>query len=52
MVRWVLDLELLACDFYFVDNVPVEREGAGYKTVPESLMRSIKPKLSLTKEHL
>jgi hypothetical protein len=29
--RWVLDLELFACDFYFVDNVPVwcERERGG-----------------------
>ena len=29
--RWVLDLELFAYDFYFVDNVPVwcEREGGG-----------------------
>ena len=52
--RRVLDLELFACNFYFVDNVPVwcDREGgAGYKTVPESLMRSIKPKLSLVKVH-
>jgi hypothetical protein len=26
-----------------------ERDGAGYETVPESLMRSIKPKLSFAK---
>ena len=29
--RWVLNLELFACEFYFVDDVPVwcEREGGG-----------------------
>ena len=53
--KWVLDLELCVCNFYFIDNVLVwcysEREGAGYKTVPESLMHSIKPKLLLGKIH-
>jgi hypothetical protein len=30
--RWVSNLELFACEFYFVDNVPVwcEREGGGW----------------------
>ena len=28
-----------------------EREGAGYKTVPESLIRAIKPELLLAKVH-
>ena len=29
--RWVLNLELFACDFYFIDDAPVwcEREGGG-----------------------
>ena len=53
--RWVLNLELFGCNLYFVDDVSVwcEREGggAGYKTVPESLIRAIKPELLLAKVH-
>jgi len=27
--RWVLDLELFASDFYFIDNVPIWCKGKG-----------------------